>query len=485
MSTAPPPAIDWLTVEFWTATPESIRDFVWVGGAIVGVLLLAWRTWAANKSAKAADTQAKVAEQGHITDRFTKAVEQLGNDHLEVRVGAIYALERIAKDSARDYWAIIETFATYVRQESLERTKRSAQAAAERESASSEGDAPDAPSAPRKEEPEYDTPVDIEAILTIFGRRQKEEIKKFYSDKKLIKLYGAQLNRVQWKEENLEYIDLSGSNLQNTVFVKTTFKNSKFVQANFNEARFEGVVFDDADCSGASFEKAVFQEVTATGANFQQAKLKQADLKNATLQNADFSHADLADFSHADLRGETSLFREGATLEGANLQGANFDNTNLENVNLRGADLSGVRFTEWRGEESQWEQVAKIRKKLDEAFRENKEKEMKDLRDRWYSTYEMYRFSLRQLYGTKLFSTDLRGANLSNVTGLTLDQLYWAKIDETTTLPRELEAVRRMQASSEAAEPASEPLAVEPAITAETASDPEPAMKTAEPSQES
>src|SRR4029453_11591667 len=37
--------------------------------------------------------------QGHITDRYTKAIEQLGRDKLDVRLGGIYALERIATDS--------------------------------------------------------------------------------------------------------------------------------------------------------------------------------------------------------------------------------------------------------------------------------------------------------------------------------------------------------------------------------------------------
>jgi hypothetical protein len=55
----------------------------------------------ANRSAKAADAQARTAEQGHIPDRFTKAVEQLASDKLPVRVGTIYALERISRDSRR------------------------------------------------------------------------------------------------------------------------------------------------------------------------------------------------------------------------------------------------------------------------------------------------------------------------------------------------------------------------------------------------
>jgi hypothetical protein len=42
-------------------------------------------------------------QEGQITDRYTKAVEQLGSPSPEVRLGAIYALERLADDSDRDH----------------------------------------------------------------------------------------------------------------------------------------------------------------------------------------------------------------------------------------------------------------------------------------------------------------------------------------------------------------------------------------------
>ena len=41
----------------------------------------------------------RLAEQGHLTDRYTKAIEQLGSATLDVRLGGIYALEQIATDS--------------------------------------------------------------------------------------------------------------------------------------------------------------------------------------------------------------------------------------------------------------------------------------------------------------------------------------------------------------------------------------------------
>jgi len=58
----------------------------------------------------------RVSEEGHITDRFTKAIAQPGNTKLEVRLGGSYALERIAKDSPRDDWPIMEDLTTYVRE---------------------------------------------------------------------------------------------------------------------------------------------------------------------------------------------------------------------------------------------------------------------------------------------------------------------------------------------------------------------------------
>src|SRR3954447_15127780 len=36
----------------------------------------------------------RLSREGHITDRYSNAIEQLGNDKLEVRLGGIYALER-------------------------------------------------------------------------------------------------------------------------------------------------------------------------------------------------------------------------------------------------------------------------------------------------------------------------------------------------------------------------------------------------------
>lgn len=106
----------------------SLTVFFTVLAALIGGPLVIWRVVTARVQAWAARQQADVAREGHYTDLFTKAVEQLGatrevkryveivkgptkerelvtetEPNLEVRLGAIYALDRIARDSERDH----------------------------------------------------------------------------------------------------------------------------------------------------------------------------------------------------------------------------------------------------------------------------------------------------------------------------------------------------------------------------------------------
>lgn len=63
----------------------------------------------------------RTTQEGQITDRFTKAINQLvetGPEKLAIRLGGIYALERIARDSERDHWPIMEILTAYVREHS-------------------------------------------------------------------------------------------------------------------------------------------------------------------------------------------------------------------------------------------------------------------------------------------------------------------------------------------------------------------------------
>src|SRR5262249_16132421 len=103
-----------------------------------------------------------IAQEGQITDRFTKAVNQLGEygpENLAIRLGGIYALEMIARASGRDYWSIIEVLTAYVREK-----------APRKEESPKENDSPDKTQLPEEDQPPPKLEADIQASLTVIGR---------------------------------------------------------------------------------------------------------------------------------------------------------------------------------------------------------------------------------------------------------------------------------------------------------------------------
>jgi hypothetical protein len=103
---------------------ELIRNYGLIVAAGIGVALAWWRSPASNRQAIAALQQAEVAQRNHVVEMFSRAVDQLGNEKLEVRLGAIYTLERISRDPRyADYRApILETMSAYVRERTRDQT---------------------------------------------------------------------------------------------------------------------------------------------------------------------------------------------------------------------------------------------------------------------------------------------------------------------------------------------------------------------------
>src|SRR5207247_3128017 len=86
-----------------------------LGGLIGGAVLLLGLYYTA-QTLRTSQESLRVTQEGQITERFTKAIQHLGDKAgLTVRLGGIYALERIARDSAKDHWQIMEVLTAYVR----------------------------------------------------------------------------------------------------------------------------------------------------------------------------------------------------------------------------------------------------------------------------------------------------------------------------------------------------------------------------------
>ena|SRR5258708_21433163 len=82
----------------WVALSELLRNVALTIAAIVGAIL-AWRQLSpAAVQARSANVQADLARRAHVTELFNRAVAQLRDPNLEVRLAAIYVLREVAKD---------------------------------------------------------------------------------------------------------------------------------------------------------------------------------------------------------------------------------------------------------------------------------------------------------------------------------------------------------------------------------------------------
>ena len=273
-----------------------------VGGVFLLVgLYIAW------VRSKAMRDQAEVDREQQLTDLYVKAIEQLGNKEiLEVRLGGIYALERIARESPKDHWPIMEVLTAFVRENAPLKDETEAYVVFVKPT-----------STPTTEKP----PIDIQAVLTVLGRTaiayaQKEEERSL--DLRATHLAGADLQKT-----NLQRALLWECNLQNANLRWANFWKTEFEKANLQKANFESANLQEADLFMANLQNALLIESDMQGANLRKANLMDADLTEAKLQRARLLSANLKD----------------AFLQGADLTDANLQNADLTNADLDGADL--------------------------------------------------------------------------------------------------------------------------------------------------
>ena len=141
-----------------------------------------------------------LSREGQVTDRYTKAITQLGSKKLDVRIGGIYALERVARDSRRDHPTTLEVLAAFIREHSHEQWPTPESATAARPT--------QIPEPARDTLPSRPTRPDVQAAVTVIGRRisgnDRERIDLTRAD-----LTDATLTRADLTRADLDNADLS------------------------------------------------------------------------------------------------------------------------------------------------------------------------------------------------------------------------------------------------------------------------------------
>jgi hypothetical protein len=99
----------------WVAFSEIVRNLALTIAAIVGAIL-AWRQLSpAALQARSANVQANLARRAHVTELFNRAVGQLRDPNLEVRLAAIYVLREVARDFPDLSNPVFELLQAYLR----------------------------------------------------------------------------------------------------------------------------------------------------------------------------------------------------------------------------------------------------------------------------------------------------------------------------------------------------------------------------------
>ncbi len=158
-----------------------------------------------------------------MTDRFAEGIEQLSSDKLDVRIGGIYVLERVARDSAKDHPAVMEVLAAFIRERSRE---------------------PWPPSDAGQPVQERPARPDVQAAATVVGRRDAKR------DTLPVNLTRADLTRA----------DLAGAQFARAVLARARLVGARLTRADLTRAgdpRIIHVDLTDADLAGVRWPEGV------------------------------------------------------------------------------------------------------------------------------------------------------------------------------------------------------------------------------------
>lgn len=312
-------SLEYFSFEYWayggtgTSRSEVFRNGGLLFIAIVGLGFGVWRAITAHLQTKTAQKQAHIAEQGHITDTINDSVQGLGSEktvkklseipryqknekgwkydaegklmpalrpdgtpiidkdtyevtlpNLEMRIGSIYALERIAQDSHRDHIQIMEILCAYIRENAAVTSLEPMEP-------------PFSRAAPR---------TDIQAAISVIGRRSKEQIDLEWKHQFRLDLRNTDLSGVDFRHGNFSAAMFHGCRLEACLFDGSTLKGTQFFAALLNFASFYS-----AELRGTRFDSAIINRPVVVAGGMS-TSINMGNIYGICIAGADFTAID-------------------------------------------------------------------------------------------------------------------------------------------------------------------------------------------------
>ncbi|MEN8447692.1 MAG: hypothetical protein ABG776_22060, partial [Cyanobacteria bacterium J06555_13] len=171
--------------EFIEKRRNTLINGVGPAATTVGVIVLVLNYWLADERLKLdrnkVNSENRRAESIITSEQFARGIEQLGSESIHIRLGGIYSLENLAKDSPKDHWTVMEVLTAFVRQES-----------------------PLSPSNPRIQNNES-IDIDVQTALTVITRREDA------TEPEQLDLSNSYLRGANLQKGKLDSVNFAGS----------------------------------------------------------------------------------------------------------------------------------------------------------------------------------------------------------------------------------------------------------------------------------
>jgi hypothetical protein len=198
--------------------------------------------------------QLDVAQQGQVTERFSRAIDHLGDESLDVRRG--------------------EILTAYIRSHAPWPPTLPGQYVA---------------TAPVDDVPELRVrALDVQASLTVLGRGGFAEQREL-DDR--VDLHEVDLRRTHLVNANLVGAYLYGANLAGAALFGVNLKMAFLLDANLAEAEIIGSILTNAELGYTNLEKALIEGTILLNASLDRTNLSGANLERADLEGAGLTEA--------------------------------------------------------------------------------------------------------------------------------------------------------------------------------------------------
>ena len=228
----------------------------------------------ANENVKIANKNVEIQLNNAIEERFNNAITLIGNDKAATRLGAIYALDHIAKDTynkEKSYTkTIFQILCSYIRETT--------------NNVEYKNKFKDKPS------------VEIQTIIDLLFKSHLNNFNGYIelqADLSFSYLCGADFNKAHCKGANFSFSHCEGSFFESANCEGSFFLNTHCEGANFCRSHCEGADFSYSHCAGATFFHVCFKDANfvcadCSGTSFGDADCAGVNFLNTNCAGANF-----------------------------------------------------------------------------------------------------------------------------------------------------------------------------------------------------